>query len=189
MKVSKDNFGWIFSCVALAIALVISIIMGYTGFYYRNTGTYSTDIKLGDNLQLDLRANQSNSMSVNIDGSFLPGDKLKQELNIKNLDLEKEIYVRAKIFIYSTESKIINVDIIPSTNWKYNLQDGYYYFANALAPQNKTNLARYIVLDESETLQSNKKYIVTVLAENFTDLATAQNIWNVDFSTFFAENE
>lgn len=187
MKVSKENFGWIFSCVALGIALVISIILGYSGFYFKNTGSYVADLKLGDVIQLDMRKNQAGSISVNLDGSFLPGDKLDQEINIKNLEVEDEIYLRAKIYIYSAESKIINIGISPSANWKYNADDGYYYYSSPLAPQNKTNLSSYIVLDENDHLYSNKKYIVTLLAESFSDKTMAQNLWNIDFSTFFTE--
>lgn len=187
MKVSKENFGWIFSCVALAVGLIISVILGFTGFYYRNTGSFSTDLKLGDSLQLEMRKNQANSMSVNIDGSFLPGEKLKQDLFVKNLELETDVYLRAKIYIFSTESKIINVNVDLAPNWKYNLQDGYYYYNGYLAPQNKATFASNIILDENEELYSNKKYILTVLAESLDDKNVAQTLWDIDFSTFFNE--
>lgn len=187
MKVSKENFGWIFSCVALAVGLIISIILGFTGMYCQNASTFLNDLKLGDNLQLEMRENQANSMSVNIDGSYLPNEKLKQDLFVKNFELEKDIFLRAKVYIFSTESKIINVGIDLAPNWKYNLQDGYYYYNGALAPQNKTILASNIIIDESAQLFSSKKYILTVLAESLSDKNQAENLWKIDFSSFFNE--
>lgn len=186
MKVNKENFGWIFSCVMLAIALVVSIILGYTGYYFKTQSSYNTDMKVGDSLQLDIRKNQANSISVNLDGSYLPGQKIKQDISVKNLELEEEIYIRVKVFIYSTENNIIELKIEPSLNWKENLDDGYYYYNQSLLPQNKTMLTNNLLLDENQSLLSSKKYIVTFLCESMASKENAESLWNIDYSTFFA---
>lgn len=187
MKINKDNFGWIFSCVILSIGLILSIIMGITGFYYRNTFSSTTDLKLGEALQVEARGNQANSISVNLDGSFLPGERIRQDLIVKNLELDDEIFLRAKLYIYSTENRVVNLNVDLSPNWKYNLQDGYYYFNGGLSPQGRTLLASNIIIDENDDLVSNKKYIMTLLVEGFSEKEDAERVWKVDFSTFFDE--
>lgn len=188
MKVSKDNFGWIFLCVTLAIGLIISVILGFSGFYFKNSSSLSLDLKLGDYLQLDVRKNQASSLSVNIDGSYLPNEKLKQDLFVKNLEVDDEVYIRAKVYIFSSENRVINVNAQISSNWKYNLQDGYYYYNGSLSPQNKATFASDLILDENGDLYSDKKYILTFLVESLADKTQAENLWEIEYSTFFDEN-
>lgn len=185
MKVSKENFGWIFSCILLSLALITSVILGFGGFYYQNTNSFVCDLKVGDSLQLEMRGNEANSMSLNIDGSYLPNQKIKQDLFVKNLELDEDIYLRAKAYIFSSQGRIINVNVDLGVNWKYNLQDGYYYYNAPLSPQNKSIFASSILLDENNTLVSSKKYIFTMLCESLTSLSDVQKLWKVDYSTFF----
>lgn len=187
MKVSKENFGWIFLSIALAIGLIVSVVLGFSGFYFRNSSSLSPDLKLGDYLQLDVRKDQANSLSVNVDGSYLPNEKLKQDLFVKNLEVDDEVYIRAKIYIFSSENNIINVKVNLAPNWKYNLQDGYYYYNSPLPPQNKATFASDLILDEKGQLYSNKKYIMTFLVESLSQKTQAENLWNVNYSTFFNE--
>lgn len=188
MKVSKDNFGWIFLSVALTIGLIISVILGFSGFYFKNSSSLSLDLKLGDYLQLDIRKNQANSLSVNVDGSYLPNQKLKQDLFVKNLEVNDGVYLRAKVYIFSSENRIVNVNVDLAPNWKYNLQDGYYYYNRILQPQNKATFASDLILDENGDLYSDKKYILTFLVESLKDETQAETLWGIDYSTFFDEN-
>lgn len=185
MKVNKANFGWIFLCVVLVFGIIISIILGFSGI--KSSSSLIPNLKLGDYLQLDVRGNQANALSVNVEGSYLPGEKLKQDLFVKNLEVDNEVYIRGKIYIFSSENNIVDVGVELSPNWKYNLQDGYYYFNEGLSPQNKITFATNIILDESGRLYSGRKYILTFLVETLDSLQLVNSVWKMDFSTFFNE--
>ena len=62
-------------------------------------------------------------------------------------------------------------------NWTYQ-DDGYYYFNDLLTAQNKVALCSYVFIDESIQLQTNTKYIVTVVVESLGNTQNVEGIWN-----------
>ena len=177
MKINKDNFGWIFTSALLAFLLAMSIYLGITGFYFKTQSAYTTDLVLGKNIQVDVSKNMSNAVSFNLDGSYLSGDRLPQIISVKNTEEEEGVYLRAKIFIYTSENKTLGMGLVETVNWTYNQNDGYYYFNEVLAKQDKASLCSHIFIDEETSLQSNVKYIVTIVVESLGEGVDIQEIW------------
>ena len=177
MKINKDNFGWIFTSALLAFLLAMSIYLGISGFYFKTQSSYTTDIVLGKNIQIDISKNMSNAVSFNLDGSYLSGERLPQIISIKNTEDEAGVYLRAKIFIYTSENKILDMGLVETVNWTFNKEDGYYYFNDVLSKQDKASLCSHVFVDENTSLQSNVKYIVTIIVESLGEDVEIQKIW------------
>ena len=107
MKFSKDNFGWIFACAILLILLALSIYLGLSGWYFENDRNFTTDMQLGKTVQIGVEQNSANAVSFNLDGSFLAGERLPQIVSVKNTDDQTDLFLRAKIFIYSGGNKTL----------------------------------------------------------------------------------
>ena len=175
MKINKDNFGWIFTSILLAILLAISIYLGISGFYFKTQSSYTTDLVLGKNIQIDVSKNMSNAISFNIDGSYLAGDRLPQIISIKNNEEEDGLYLRAKIYIYTSENKTL--DMVETVNWTFSQEDGYYYFNDVLSKKDKASLCSHIYIDEETSLKSNVKYIATIVVEALDESVNIKEIW------------
>ena len=179
MKVNKENFGWIFTTCLLAILLGLSIYLGISGWYFKTEISYTTDLELGKSVQFGIDKNQSNAISFNLDGSYLAGDRLPQLVSVKNINEESSLYLRAKIFIHSGDNQTLKMNMVETVNWTYQ-EDGYYYFIDLLTPQNKTALCSYVFIDEDTDLQTNTKYIVTIIVESLDDNQDVSQIWGIN---------
>lgn len=177
MKINKENVGWIFTSIGLAILLGLSIYLGISGWYFKTEASYTTDLELGKTVQFGVKKNESNAISFNLDGSFLSGERLAQLISIKNLDNENNLYLRAKIYIYTGDNQTLKMNMVETVNWTYQ-DDGYYYFNNLITPQNKVALCSYVFIDEDTDLLTNTKYIVTVIVESLDENQDITQIWN-----------
>ncbi len=181
MKLSKDNFGWIFTSVGLAILLALSVYLGLSGWYFENDRSFTTDLELGKTMQIGINKNEANAISFNLDGSFLSGERLPQLVSIKNLNEIEDVYLRAKIYIYTGSNQTLEMNMVETVNWVYNHEDGYFYFNSLLTPQNKVALCSYVYIDEDTVLQTDTKYIVTIVVESLGASQSAEDIWGNNF--------
>ena len=165
MKIKKENYVWIFSTVMMALLLALSIYLGISGWYFKTDYSYTTDLELGKNVQLGVKKNQANSISMNLDGSYLSGDRLPQLISIKNMDDETSVYLRAKIYIYTGDNQTLKMDMVETVNWVFDERDNYFYFDDILAKNNKVALCSHLIIDNETHLQTDTKYIVTIIVE------------------------
>lgn len=177
MKLSKENFGWIFACFALAVLLAISIYMGATGWYFENDRSFTTDLELGKTMQIGVKKNEANALSFNLEGSYLSGERLPQLVSVKNLDQQSDVYLRAKVYIYSGSNQILDMNMVETVNWQYDEEDGYFYFNSLLTPENKVALCSYIFIDEDANLHTDTKYIVTFVIESLDSTQDVALVW------------
>lgn len=177
MKIDKSNFGWIFTCGLLFVLLIGSLYLGISGWYFKNDNSYTTDLKLGQTIQLDIQNNQANSASLNLDGAYLAEARLPQIISIKNVETDKSLYLRAKVFVYSGDNRNLDVDIVETINWKFNSDDGYYYFDDVLSANNKIALCSHVIIGDNNEMNTNTKYILTVLVEALNDTEDIEQIW------------
>ncbi len=177
MKIDKNNFIWIFSSAILAILLAVSIYLGISGWYFKTDFSYTTDLILGKTISTTIKKNQAQGISFNIDGSYLSGQKLPQIVSIKNEEEIDEIYLRAKVYIYSGDNKTLNVNVEPTVNWNKNEIDGYYYFNNLLPSSEKVTFCSNIVLDENENYKTDTKYIVSIIFESLSKDESPLEFW------------
>ena len=153
MKISKENAVWIFIVALLSGLLAVSVYLGMSGWYFKSQQNVATDLQLGTTVQTGIKANEANAISLNLDGSYLPGEQLPQIIAIKNIDDEKDLYIRAKAFIESGANVTSRLSLIQTSNWTYNSADGYFYYNNLLTPQNKVALCSDIISPQNPTLQ------------------------------------
>ncbi|MBQ8909037.1 MAG: hypothetical protein IJY90_01965 [Clostridia bacterium] len=178
MKIRKENAGFIFIIFILLGLLGVSIYLGVSGWYFYSEQNYTTDMQLGQTFQIDVLANKASALSLNLEGSYLPNEQLPQIISVKNIDDEKAVYLRAKIFIEGAESNLLPIMIGESANWNYNETDGYYYYNNVLATQNKCTLCSSVYTPNDVMLQTTKKYIVMFIIETIEDGQNVEGLWD-----------
>ncbi len=181
MKKDKSFFSWLFAVIILSVLLILSIYLGVSGWYFSNDKKQVTDFQLGNNIEIDTYKNSANSVSLNLSGSFISGERLSQIVAIKNFEQEGDVYVRAKSFVYSSSNEFQPISLVTTENWVFNENDGYYYFKNPLAAQNKISLCSSVYLDEQYTLSSSRTYLITFLVETLSVDHTIDAFWGYNF--------
>lgn len=179
MKIDKSNFGWIFACCGLVVLLGISIFLGVTGWFINTDVTYTTDLELGKTIQVDIDKNESNAVSLTLDGSFLEGQKLPQVISVKAIQDEGELFIRAKIFIYTSENETKKLEVDNTANWFKN-EDDYYYLTGTIAPNDKISLCSNIILPNGINLLTGRKYIVTIIFESLAQSQNVLTLWGIN---------
>lgn len=180
MKISKSNFGWIFTCCGLLVLLAIAIYLGASGWFFKNDISYTTDLELGKTITTSIKKNQAQSISLTFDGSILPGERLPQIVSISNIDDSENIYVRAKVYVYNGDNVMQDMDIVETINWTYNEDDGYYYFNEILNVDTKATLCSYIIVDENSTFSGHNKYILSIVFESIAQSLDVESIWGIN---------
>ena len=177
MKIDKSNLGWLFACIGLVLLLGLSIYLGKSGFFFATENNFATDLKLGQNLECGIDKNQSNSISINFSGGFLPEERLPQVVAVKNLSDSVQLFLRAKVFAFTSQNQFVEIDIVENSNWIKN-EDGYFYYNSLLSPQEKSTLASFVILpNENVSFLSNKKYILTFVFESLDSSVDVKAFW------------
>ena len=108
---------------------------------------------------------------------FLPEERLAQVVSIKNLELDNSLYLRAKVFIYSSQNQTEEIDVVENSNWTKN-EDGYYYYNELLSPLEKTTFSTFIIAPSQNFVTASwKKYIVTFVFESLDSSVDVENLW------------
>ena len=177
MKIDKSNFGWLFACIGLVLLLGLSIYFGKSGFFFETANKFATDLVLGQNLECGINKNQASSISLNFSGSYLPEERLPQVISVKNLSDSSKLYLRAKVYAFTSENQFVEIDIVENSNW-LKKDDGYFYYSTLLAPQEKSTLSSFVILpSEGVSFLSNKKYILTFVFESLDSSVDTEALW------------
>lgn len=180
MKLTKSNFGWIFATFGLGILLAVSIYLGVSGWYFKNDLSFTTDLELGKSICVSVAENQANAVSFNLDGSYLNGFKLPQIVSVRNSSSEKDIFLRAKVYVYTSGNQVYKMNIDNTVNWIYNLNDDYYYFNSTLTSEDKVALCSSVSFDEEGSYVTNVKYIVTFVFEALDSSEDVERLWGIN---------
>ena len=180
MKLSRSNFGWLFACIGLVLLLALSVYLGVSGFFYRTGGSYTTDLVLGQTVEAGLNKNEASSLSLNFSGGFLPDERLNQVISVKNAEESANLYLRAKVFVYTSQNQVEEVDVVENSNWT-KIDDGYFYYNNLVLPLEQINFCSHVIVG-SEDFQpvSWRKYILTVVFETLDESADVLSLWGVN---------
>lgn len=159
---SVDVKNYIFAIVVLSVLFILSLIYNFLGgFAFRNT--VKNNFVVGDDYILKLDGIGSNTVSFALDGSSLPGNVIKQKIQVVLPDFDtKNLILRAKI--------TINEEIIEMSgfeDWVLNEQKTYYIFKNEFFKNQTIGLCDEVKIKESLSLKSNVVYYMNVTIELF----------------------
>ncbi len=170
---TKREIGFLFAIIVLTILLITSVILGVTGYF--SSATYlisNSELKVGDNISVGVRENQTSVLSLTFDGSYLPGETIPQIIQINSEDMNSNLKVRVKAEVFGSSS---NFDFVTTSHFE-KAEDGYYYYDETLQGGNKITFCNYITNPEEGDLISNEKYILTIVVETL-DSDYAETIW------------
>lgn len=173
-KISKSTYGFIFAIVVLVILLGISLYLGISGWFFSNVTSLQSDLELGQTVNISMQKTESKAVSFTFPGSYLPGQKLPQYINITN-NSDTDLYIRAKAVVFSHEQSETNLEVGISDHWTQ--ENEYYYFDEPLLQSNKIAFATYIKLLDDEYYNSNKSYVVTIIVEALDVSLDKTEIW------------
>lgn len=171
----KKDVAWLFAVLILSAGLVVSIVLGVTGYFSSATFLSSkSDLEIGDTLVIGVKPNEASVASLTFDGSFLPNENLPQtiQINSENLDADLKVRVKAKLFGAEGENLF---DFITTEHFE-KAEDGYYYFDDVLHGGNKITFCNYFVTPKDVTFYSGEKYVLTVVVETL-ETKFEENIW------------
>lgn len=172
----KSSVAWLFAVIVLSILLVISIILGMTGFYFSVSYLNSpSDIVVGDSMSISVLPNQSSVASFTFDGGYLPNEVIPQFIFINAQDLNSNVRVRVKAKVFGAPN-LSTLDFVTTEHFvKEN--DGYYYFDEVLKGGNKVTFSTYLLIPSDVDLSSNEKYILTIAVETLDESLDYEKIW------------
>lgn len=179
MKINRENATWVFVVAVLVILLGLSIYLGASGWYFSSETNYTTDFQIGKTVQVAVQENEAEAIALNLEGSFLPEEKLPQIIAVKNGSAEKGVFVRAKAKI-ENEMGENQLWLAQTSNWFYNEEDGYYYYSDLLTSQNKVSLCSYVYTDKSVLFQSSKRYMITIIFETLDENQDVISLWGIN---------
>ena len=140
---SKKDVAWLFSVIILAVALVISIVLGVLGYLSSLTFmSTKSDLIVGDTISVSVAPNQASVASLTFDGSFLPNENVPQTIQINATDLNADVRVRVKAKLFGVDNDTF-FDFITTEHFE-KADDGYYYFDDILHGGNKITFCNYI---------------------------------------------
>ena len=175
----KSTYPWLFAVVILVILFFIALGLGFSGYFFSLSMAKSyTDLNLGETICLNLEPNEVSVASFTIDGSYMPGEKLPQIIQLKANDLDVALKIRVRAEVFSTNN-IIALDFVVGQDFD-KASDGYYYYGKELQGGSKITFSNYIVLPESAKLSSKEKYVVSVIVENLNAEFDVNTIWNLE---------
>lgn len=161
---NKSNVGWIFAICILAFLLVISLILGFTGYFFSISYLSSnTELKVGDNFSISVLPNSANVVSFTFDGAYLPDENIPEVVQINAQDLNADVWVRVKVKVFGasddSELGFVTTEHFEKEN------DGYYYYDEVLKGGNKITFCNYIFIPKEINLRSGEKYIISFVVE------------------------
>lgn len=176
MKINKENAGYLFIIAILLGFLGLSIYLGLSGWYYYNDQNYTTNLQLGKTIQTTLKKNEARALSMNVEGSYLPGEIIPQIITAKNSS-DENLYLRAKIFLDNGYGMCIPVKLVSNDMWDYHEEDGYYYYNQFVTSQNKSTFCTQVIIPDNLILQTTKKYMITVVFESVDCNQNVLQLW------------
>ena len=172
----KNTIPWVFAVIILFFLLVLSIVLGLTGFYFSVSYMEGAlDIRLGETASVVVDANQTGVLSMVVDGAYLPEMPIKQVVQIMSRDMDKKLILRIKSEVFGCDGKA-SFGFITTEHFEQ-AEDGYYYYDSQLSGGEKITFCNYIVVPEDVDVVSGEKYILTIVVETLDEGLSQAGIW------------
>ena len=174
----KSNVGWLFAVIILSILLVLSLVLGFSGFFFSVSYLNSnSELTVGENFSISVKPNEANVASFTFDGAYLPGERIPQVVQINAQDLNADVRVRVKAKIFGTDDDT-EFDFVTTEHFD-KAEDGYFYYDDVLLGGNKITFCTDIVVPNESDLVSKEKYILTFVVETLETQFDVEKIWNI----------
>lgn len=161
---NKTTANLIFVICVLSLCFVASFVLNFFGGFDMKPAE-EFDMVLGENLSLKLDGYGSQSAVLMFSGKSLPGDSVKQSVQVKLPNLELDNYtLRAKAYV-GQSTAFTNVTISGFLSWELNEQDGYYYYQEEITKLQEIGVCTDITLPTNITLKSNINYALIFTVE------------------------
>lgn len=173
---TKREVTLLFVSIVLSVCLVVSVILGLTGFYSSVTYLNSpSDLIVGETVSVPVKANQASVMSFTFDGAYIPNENIPQVVQISATELNADVRVRVKAQIFGLEGND-NFQFVTTSHFEQH-EDGYYYYDGVLKGGNKITFCTYLITPLNSSFHSGEKYVLSVVVETL-ETKYDQNIWN-----------
>ena len=149
--------------VILSLVSMVSLVYNFLGGFYQSR-VVRYDKVLGETQTIIVDGVGVYCTACNFSGITLLDD------DIKTTNLQEELNMRAKIYVVGFENK--KNELFGYTNWVTLNQDDFIYFNQSVGANEQIGLCKYIRLDSSLSLESNKDYILIFVVESYLDSAT-----------------
>ena len=175
MKLEKKDKVYIFFVVVLSVLLIGLFLLTISGWFYGDNKKSGTNLEIGSSSVIEVDGMKTSVLSFNFDGAILSGEYIKQNISVKNSG-EEELYLRAKINLFSANHKENPVFFKTNTSWTL-FDDGYYYFSDNVESLGTTALASGFVVSNEKQLASKENYILTIVVENLPTRFDRLEVW------------
>ena len=103
----------------------------------------------------------------------MPGEKLKQNINISAETLTENVFVRVKSCVANGDEQMQF-----AVNDKFSFEaDGYYYYDGIVMGGDKVSFCEYVLMPNVGELNTNKKNIFTIVVECLGENEDINKIW------------
>lgn len=163
-KMEDNKKNYIFSIVVLSVVLCISLVYNFLGgFNFDNYLKFTYEV--GDDAVLKLNGIGAESQAFAIDGTSLPGDTIKQKIQVVLPDMDTtNMILRVKIVLNNKYLVISGFN-----SWEANLDDNYYYFTGEMYKNQTLGVCSEITLNEDLSLKKDCVYFMTFVVEYYFD--------------------
>ena len=176
---SKERFSYIFAISALILVILIMIVLYQSGMLYASNIDQISTTTIGSTTTIEVKEGQSEAISFDISGAVIPGEKIKQNINIKNSGQTK-LYLRAKAFSYTIDRGIIEIGLNKTSDWVF--IDDYYYLKSKIEPNQTVGLSSELILNQDYAFTSKQRYFVNILIESLEDKNNVEEVWKIDLN-------
>lgn len=172
----KKTYPFILSTIILAIFLVISLVLGFSGHLFSLAKDFKeNELTPGDSAVVQLNSNSSSSISYLIDGEFLNYEKIPISIKVRGAN-DKNVKVRARALVDDKgEERALSLGF---TDDFVAGDDGYYYLKDVLNSQTIIPAVVSVNLEQDLRLRCDEKYIITILFETLDSELDAEMVWN-----------
>ena len=153
----------VFALCLVSVLFAISFCFNFFGgFELKSPETFENI--LGEDINFVMNDYGSQSVGLIFSGKSLPGDKIKQKIQIKLPNLNLDGYaLRVKSYVGQSDANS-NSDLLGFEFWEKQT-DGYYYYTNKLEKLQEVGVCTELVLSEQMSLKSNVNYVLIFSAE------------------------
>lgn len=172
----KQSLPWLIAVISLSLVLIAVFALGVSGYFFSLPHLhFDTDLNLGESVTISVFPNETSVSSWSFDGAYLPNEKIPQKIQINAEKLTSDVFIRIKSKIFCKEG---DAQFEFLTTEKFSLEeDDYYYYDGTILGGDKVTFCEYAKVPQNVKLDSDKKYIVSIIVECLDSTQDISSLW------------